>query len=295
MSIVNKTITFFVAIVLIVAIYSDLLSFETISFRKKSSFCKDLFGTPSPLPARMNRSDGERAGVRPVADFKKQQLTNSRVKSAYTEKWSLVKRSIAEAGIDTSTFHIFIRVFKKEAKLELWAANNTKGLYKKIKDYSICSSSGELGPKRMQGDGQVPEGFYTVSAFNPWSNYHLSLGVSYPNSSDKILGKKGDLGGDIMIHGNCVTIGCMPLTDDKIKEVYVYAVEARSNGQAEIPVHIFPSKLDDINFEILKKEYQNNKGLIDFWKNLKGGYDFFESKKILPSIFVNAKGDYSFK
>ncbi len=195
------------------------------------------------------------------SDFKKQQLANSRVKNAYNEKWNVVKHDIHAAGIDSSSFVIFIRIFKTEKKLELWAANNNKSQFKKVKDYAICASSGELGPKRMQGDGQVPEGFYNISSFNPWSNYHLSFAVSYPNASDKILGKKGNLGGDIMIHGNCVTIGCVPLTDDKIKEVYIYAVEARSKGQAEIPIHIFPSKLDEQNWRILKSEYENNPAL----------------------------------
>ncbi len=110
---------------------------------------------------------------------------------------------------------ILLRAYKQESELELWAKNKKDKQYTLLKTYKICASSGTLGPKRKQGDIQVPEGFYVIDRFNPVSNFYLSLGVSYPNASDKILGVKGALGGDIFIHGNCVTIGCLPISDDK--------------------------------------------------------------------------------
>jgi murein L,D-transpeptidase YafK len=56
--------------------------------------------------------------------------------------------------------------------------------------------------------------------FNPQSNFYLSLHVSYPNAADRVLGSKQNLGGDIFLHGNCVTTGCILITDGGIKEVY---------------------------------------------------------------------------
>lgn len=226
--------------------------------------------------------------------FKKAQLKNSRVKTAYSEKWSTLKISLNKVGIDTNSFQIFIRVFKKDKQLELWIKSKSVQEYKLFHTYLICASSGDLGPKRMQGDGQVPEGFYNVSVFNPYSNYYLSLGVSYPNKSDKVLGSTGNLGGDIMIHGNCVTIGCMPLTDDKIKEVYVLAVEARNSGEETIPVHIFPTRMNDDRMKYLK-EFTNDKTMISFWENIKKGFDYFEQNKKLPVVSVDEKGKYGFK
>jgi len=85
--------------------------------------------------------------------------------------------------------------------------------YTLVKNYPICATSGLLSPKRRFGDEQVPEGF------NPQSNFQLSLHVSYPNAADRISGSKQNLG-DIFLDGNCVTIGCIPITDDEIKEVY---------------------------------------------------------------------------
>lgn len=230
--------------------------------------------------------------ILPTDTFKSEQMKQSRVKEAYTEKWPELKKELKEKKLDTAGFSIFIRAFKQEEKLELWIKPKTGNTYTLFKTYSICASSGDLGPKRRQGDGQVPEGFYDISAFNPWSNFHLSLKVNYPNASDRILGK-GNLGGDIMIHGSCVTIGCIPLRDEKIKEVYVLAVEAKNNGHS-IPVHIFPCRMNDENFSALKKKHEKNTTLLRFWENIKTGYDAFEKNKTIPHISVDKNGIYIF-
>jgi murein L,D-transpeptidase YafK len=219
--------------------------------------------------------------------FKLSQQKAIRVKSAYSEKWEGLKSDIKKKGI-SEKFQLFIRVFKEDKLVEVWLKSNSEKEYKLFKTYDICSSSGELGPKRKQGDGQVPEGFYTIAVFNPYSSYHLSLGVSYPNASDRIKGK-GNLGGDIMIHGSCVTIGCLPLTDTYIKEVYILAVEAKNNGQQNIPVHIFPTKMNDKGMLFLSEV---NTDLLDFWKNLKPGYDYFENNKLVPKISTDKSGNY---
>lgn len=226
--------------------------------------------------------------------FKNEQLKYPHVKAAYKEKWGIVKSKLLKAGIDTAHFQIFIRVFKRDGKVEIWARSDNHSKFKLVYAYFICSSSGILGPKRKQGDNQVPEGFYRVSVFQPASEFYLALGVSYPNQADKIKGHKGDLGGDIMIHGNCVTIGCMPLTDDIIKEVYIMAVEARNDGQQNIPIYIFPAKLDATGMKWLKDNYNDARKLA-FWENLQQGYIYFETYKILPKVGVDAKGNYTFK
>jgi murein L,D-transpeptidase YafK len=228
-------------------------------------------------------------------DFKTQQLKNSRVKEAYKSKEELVKQLLKAKNTNISNCEIYLRAFKKEEVLELWAKNKNDVEFKLIKEYKFCSSSGSLGPKRKQGDYQTPEGFYHIDRFNPWSNFYLSLGLNYPNQSDRALGNKAALGGDIFIHGSCVTVGCIPLTDDKIKEIYVFAVEARNNGQKEIPVHIFPAKMDSKNYSQLKSGYSNNVAMLNFWENLKPVYDAFEEKKLLPKVIVKPDGSYEVK
>lgn len=226
--------------------------------------------------------------------FKESQLKNTRVKEAYRSKEETVKAYFVKAKVDYTNFDLFIRVFKKESILEAWAKNKKDNTFTLVHSYSICSSSGTLGPKRKEGDLQVPEGIYQLNHFNPVSNFYLSLGVSYPNASDKILSDKQHPGGAIYIHGNCVTVGCMPLTDDKIKELYVMAVEAKNHGQSKIAIHIFPSKLSASNLAILKDTFGEHDTRISFWNNLKTIYDDFEQTHVLRDVRVGKDGSYHF-
>jgi murein L,D-transpeptidase YafK len=229
----------------------------------------------------------------PAQNFKSQQTKFPRVQTAFSEKGEAVKKLFAAKHLAFPPDEIFLRVFKREGVLELWAKH--KGTYELVKEYKICAASGELGPKRKQGDNQVPEGFYYIDRFNPLSNFHLSLGLNYPNESDRLLGAPGHLGGDIFIHGNCVSIGCMAITDDQIKEVYVIAIEAKAAGQSRIPVHIFPAKLTSQGMQSLEKEAAQNPTLLRFWQNLKEGYDIFETDHRLPTVTVDRQGRYIIK
>lgn len=220
--------------------------------------------------------------------FKEQQTKFARVKSAYEEKEGVVKQYFEKSHIPYNGFNLYIRIFKREQLVEVWTKPKDNTSFQKITTYDFCTTSGTLGPKRREGDLQIPEGIYHVNHFNPQSNFHLSLGVSYPNASDKILSNKKSPGGAIYIHGNCVTIGCVPITDDKIKELYILAVEAKNNGQKEIPIHIFPSKLDDKFFESAPT---TNRG---FWSNLRPIYEDFEKTHALKAVKVNSKGEYYF-
>jgi len=206
--------------------------------------------------------------------FKEDQLRYARVREAAKQKASHLKQLFADQGLPYPPGQIFIRIFKQEQIVELWGLSKKDAKFHLVTSYPICAPSGILGPKRRQGDLQVPEGFYHIDRFNPFSNFHLSLGLNYPNASDRVLGVKGNLGGDVFIHGACVTIGCVPITDDEIKELYLAAVEARSNGQRNIPVHIFPARLDDRGLERLQKIFSERADLLSFWENLKPGYDY---------------------
>jgi murein L,D-transpeptidase YafK len=224
--------------------------------------------------------------------FKETQLNYPRVRSAYEEKEGVVKSYFARKEISYKNFQLFLRAFKKERLLEVWVKESTSDHYVLLSTYDFCATSGDLGPKRKEGDLQIPEGVYTINHFNPQSNFHLSLGINYPNASDKLLGDQVHPGGEIYLHGNCVTIGCIPLTDDKIKELYVLAVEARNNGQEKIPVHIFPAKITTGQLNALKQDYPAS--TVAFWENLKVVYDDFELSKKLKSVKIKNNGQYTF-
>jgi murein L,D-transpeptidase YafK len=227
----------------------------------------------------------------PQNSFKETQLRNVRVKTAYTEKEEAVKGYFAAKKLKYENFSLFIRAFKKEQKLEVWIRETGKETYTLLHTYDFCAVSGTLGPKRKEGDYQIPEGIYSINHFNPLSNFYLSLGINYPNASDRILSDPKTPGGSIYIHGNCVTIGCIPLTDDKIKELYVLAVEAKNGGQDKIPVHIFPARLSAAELNSLKLTYPTK--TISFWENLKLVYDDFERSKALRPVRVKSSGEYA--
>lgn len=188
---------------------------------------------------------------------------------------------------------VFIRSFKYDKSLEVWVKNKNVDSFILFKTYKVCMESGSIGPKRSEGDNQVPEGFYYVNEFNPRSMYHLALGLNYPNASDKVLSDAKRPGGDIYIHGNCVSVGCIAIQDYPIEEVYTLAAVAKTNGQDFVPVHIYPvnysirKSLDFLNSSIKAKQAVSKNIL-----NIKAVYDFFEKKKKLPIVLVNGKGDY---
>ncbi|MBI3548395.1 MAG: L,D-transpeptidase family protein [Elusimicrobia bacterium] len=221
--------------------------------------------------------------------FKETQLEFPRVRAAAESKAKGLEKLFSDKKLQWPPSGLFLRAFKSEGRLELWAEPKAGGKLVLAKEYPICASSGELGPKRREGDGQVPEGAYRIVGFNPKSNFHLSLEVDYPNASDRVRSDKKRPGGDIFIHGNCVTIGCIPIQDEGIKELYWAAVEARSAGQGPIPVHIFPARLTDAALAKLGRTASRHLG---FWRELKPLFDRFEKDRRVPEVRVAADGRY---
>jgi len=201
-----------------------------------------------------------------------------RVATAREAQTPNLKAMFADAGVGYPPDELYLRAFKEEKELEVWAGPRGKALTL-VSKYPICAASGEPGPKREEGDLQVPEGFYEIKSFNKTSSFHLSMEVSYPNASDRVLGKKGKLGGLIYLHGNCASIGCIAITDGPIEQVYLMAADAKVR---RLPIHIFPRRLADLAG--LEKSPH-----LEFWKQLQPGYLDFEKTRRPPMVKVDAK------
>jgi hypothetical protein len=227
--------------------------------------------------------------------FMLEQLRYDRVREARLLARHSLKRLFHERGIRYPAAEIFLRAFKRERVLEVWVRADDAERFELLKSYAVCAQSGELGPKRRQGDLQVPEGFYHLNMFNPRSNFHLSLGVDYPNRRDRTVGGGVRLGGDIFIHGGCRSEGCLAVTDDGIRELYWLAVEARAAGQGRIPVHIFPSRLEPGDLQLLQQTFAHAPDLGRFWATLQPGYAFFETHRRPPEMGVSAAGEYTLR
>jgi murein L,D-transpeptidase YafK len=226
--------------------------------------------------------------------LQQQQLKFPRVRTAKQEKDAALRAMFVRKGLAYPPRAILLRAFKKEGALELWGAGSEAGPYVLLKTYGICATSGQLGPKRRSGDTQVPEGFYDLDFFNPQSNFYLSMHINYPNAADSILGYRPNLGGTIYLHGNCASIGCIPITDDGIKEVYWLSVLVRDSGAKHLPLQIFPARMSEHGFRELAKTRLGKPELVAFWANLKEGFDAFEKDHKLAAVRVAKDGRYEF-
>ncbi len=231
--------------------------------------------------------------LKPDLKFKQDQLKWENARMAYAEKETLVKELLKTKNIDYQTLETFFRVIKSEQILEIWCKdrrNNEK--YQLIKTYNLCVTKNR---DKLRGiDLLVPESFYYIAHFYPFSPYLLRMEVNFPNESDK---KRGRTGGDIAIHGGCFSTYCTPFTDEDIKEIYIFAVEAKSKGMPEIPVHNFPFHMTEENFQKFSNDpkYKNDQKRIALWENMKENYQFFEKNKILQEFTVDNKGKYIYK
>ena len=181
---------------------------------------------------------------------------------------------------------ILIRSFKKESELEVWK-RRADGQYALLKTYPMCRWSGQLGPKKREGDRMAPEGFYTVTPaqMNPNSSFYVSFNMGYPNAYDRSHGRTG---AHLMVHGACSSAGCYSMTDDQMGEIYALVREAHNGGQRAVQMQSFPFRMTPEN--LAKHRLDSN---MAFWKNLKEGSDHFELTKSETPVSV-AGGRYVF-
>jgi murein L,D-transpeptidase YafK len=256
----------------------------------QAQLARELGLVPADEPAAASLA----AALPTASRFALEQLRHERVREARESSRFNVKRLFHERGIRYPAAEVFLRIFKRERSLELWVRPPDAAEFALLKTYAICAMAGELGPKRRQGDQQTPEGFYFISFFNPRSEFYLSLHLDYPNRRDRASAAHPvGLGGDIYIHGGCSSEGCLAVTDEGIRELYWLAVESRAAGQYRIPVHIFPARLDSRDLAILQTTFADRPDLGRFWNTLKPGYDYFETNRRVPSVYVTAQGEYT--
>jgi murein L,D-transpeptidase YafK len=179
---------------------------------------------------------------------------------------------------------VFLRGFKREGEMELWLHRTdpagTGANWVLLKTYPICAWSGTLGPKLAEGDGQTPEGVYSVGReqLNPTSRFHLSFNLGFPNAHDRAHGRTGSY---LMVHGACVSIGCYAMTDVAIEEIYSLVAAALEHGQTSVPVHLFPFRLDADALAAAAESPWHA-----FWTELAPIYRAFEEQRVPPEVCV---------
>ena len=192
--------------------------------------------------------------------------------------------SLGEAGLALGS-KVHVRIFKREARLELWLADGAA--YRLFRRYPICTWSGDIGPKLREGDKQAPEGFYTIrlAQLNPNSRHHLAFNLGFPNEYDRQLGRTGSF---LMVHGGCTSVGCYAMTDAGVDEIYAIVEAALRAGQDGVGVAIYPFELTATALAT-----EGDSQWLGFWRNLKTGYDAFEATRVPPKVGA-CEGVYRF-
>jgi hypothetical protein len=136
-----------------------------------------------------------------------------------------IEEKFSDAGVAWPPERLAFLAFKDEKVIEV-QAQSASGEWEPVVRYPVLKASGDSGPKLLEGDKQVPEGVYRIESLNPNSRYHVSLRVGYPNEFDRAMAKadgRKKLGGDIMIHGKALSIGCLAVGDPAAEEFFVMA------------------------------------------------------------------------
>ena len=207
-----------------------------------------------------------------------------RVALARKNKLAVVQKLFVSAGLKWPPRQVLLRAYKREKVMEVWASDRSSGPLTRVANYSICSLSGGAGPKLQEGDGQVPEGFYFLDFYHSSSTFFLAMRVNYPNKRDRKLKRTGSA---IMLHGNCVSIGCLAMSDERIQELWLLTTAARRHNK--VAVHIFPTC--DLARAITSARKPARAA---FWTNLKQGMDLFHKVHTLRKWTVGPRGGYRF-
>lgn len=212
-------------------------------------------------------------------NFLQRQLTFPRVQEAVEKYNTSLQTSFFKSGLNYPGKSIYIRTFKLEQIVEVWVRDHDTFVL--LKTYPFTAASGFPGPKKIEADGQIPEGFYHITNFNPESKFHLSLKINYPNLADNNRTKTEiSPGSDIYFHGGHKTLGCIPIGDDNIAELYCLCIHAY-NQYPHIPVHIFPCRMEEKKLNEIFRNYPVN---IDFWNSIIPMYQYFQLNKMLLAV-----------
>lgn len=152
-------------------------------------------------------------------------------------------RYFKKANVPYPPKDVAFLAFKKEQHIQLWARESSLTPWHYIRTYPLTAFSGRLGPKLKEHDLQIPEGLYHITMLNPFSAWHLSMMLDYPNQFDKIQAirdGRSRLGGDIFMHGKSLSAGCLAVGDRAIDQMFLLAHRV---GVRHVQVIIAPNDL----------------------------------------------------
>jgi len=219
-----------------------------------------------------------------------------------SEREDLLPYRIVQNSLTYNSLDVLLIGYKNELELQLWVrARNSNSKYLRLKSFNITDSNVAcLGPKSVLGDNLTPEGVYSVEFYSSlkWSDFYLAFRVSYPNDADiarrNYWGISAKPGGDINIHGCCISIGCIPIGNPDMEELFLLIRANQKNGSA-VKILIFPFKFDDLATKgRFINQYRDEVLLLGFWQSLERIHHYFLGSCQLPRVgFDDTTGNYT--
>lgn len=232
-----------------------------------------------------------------------------RVIAARTAHEAALVEKVEALGLAWPPRELYVRMFKDERAVEVWVGDGRAPL-ELLETFAECGQSGVIGPKAQRGDLQVPEGFYVVRRLNPWSPGLLSLQLDYPNDADRARRARRHaamatsragasrspavppppLGGDIAVHGTCISTGCIAIDDAPIEQLYLLALEPQRRGNT-IRVHVFPTRMEPARIEAIL-DATDDIHVVKLWTSMIPAYHAFERTRRPPITWARLDGTY---
>jgi murein L,D-transpeptidase YafK len=214
--------------------------------------------------------------------------------------------SIKMKGLSFRQVEVFVQVFKREEEVNVFARRaGSEDSFERLKTFHVtCSpftyeeaSLDKAGPKTIQNDGKVPEGCYLLTWQNRWSLYHISYNVSYPNPGDinrtAAWDEGSNSGKEIFLHGNRVSVGCIPVGDAGIEEIALLLNGSYRESTSHGRIHIFPCRFGvEENEKALQRYAKERPELGAFWDSLRPIYAYFKKHKKPPDFHFDENGYY---
>jgi len=197
---------------------------------------------------------GERASAEPL----------SIAERIYLIKGTVLQKQLEDAKFKEEPEYINLRIYKADAKIEVWGGINNTDAMTLLKSYEVCAMDFQPGTKLREGDERTPEGTFELKFQSHSKNWfmHISLlaehlndegdvkrdpsfyvCTNYPTKFDKELAKSVGIkrpGSAICIHGNCVSAGCPSMTNSDYLEIYYWLTKHNITKYGQPRVSILP-------------------------------------------------------
>ncbi len=239
----------------------------------------------------------------PPPTWRDDQVHAPKVQLAIQQRGAALREALEALGIPYPPTMAYVRVFKDEKVLELWAGPDRNGTLALVRTFPLCTERQELFLGRKGGRSTpkpdadraflppIPEGFYSIERyFTNDLTYFLALKLDYPNAVDRALTPRRRTFPEVFVRGGCAPDASAHVGTEGIMDVYLVTMEAHAAGQAHVPVHVFPTRMTPEATEDLKRGASSRRRAL--YDQLQRGFARFEASHLPFTVEAGEDGRY---